>query len=258
MRAGQGWSFRRGRSGRFARRGLGLLLWLATGCALQKPHLDQALLAENGATARNEGVVEQYRVSCPDVLELTIELRPELTGKQVIGTDGCIALGPVGRLRVEGRTVAEIAGRVADEAGLRPERVRVRVADFKSQQIYLFGPGAGVQRTVAYQGPETVLDLLQRTGGITAGAAPGEVYVVRSHVADGKQPEVYHILLQAIVRNQDQRTNLRLQPFDQLHVAETRRSSLVTCFPRWMRPLYESICGLRRPGPDKVTRGEKE
>src|SRR5438552_3184507 len=139
-------------------------------------------------------------------------------------------------------------------AGLSPEGVRVRLADFKSQQIYLFGPGAGVQRTVAYQGPETVLDLLQRTGGIAPGAAPGEVYVVRSHVADGKPPEVFHIQLQAIVRSQDERTNLRLQPFDQLHIGESRRSSLVKCFPRWLQPMYESMCGLRRPGEDKVRR----
>src|SRR5947209_19293237 len=102
MQAGKRWSFGRARSRLSARRGLGLLLWLAVGCAAQKPHLDQALLAEKGTAGRNEGVIEQYRVSCPDVLEVTIELRPELTGKRVIGTDGCIALGPVGRLRVEG------------------------------------------------------------------------------------------------------------------------------------------------------------
>jgi protein involved in polysaccharide export with SLBB domain len=254
MQAGKGWSFRRARSGLSARCWLGLLLWLAAGCASQKPHLDQQLLAEKGATHRNEGVVEQYRVACPDALDLTVDLRPELTGQRVIATDGCIALGPLGRLRVEGRTVAEVADRVAEEAELRPDRVRVRLADFKSQQIYLFGPGAGVQRTVAYQGPETVLDLLQRTGGIAPGAAPGEVYVVRPHVADGKPPEVFHIQLQAIVRSQDERTNLRLQPFDQLHIGETRRSSLVKCFPRWLQPTYESMCGLRRPGDDKVAR----
>src|SRR5712691_5830585 len=102
MRAGKGWSFGRVRSGLSARRWLGLLLWLAVGCASQKLHLDQALLAEKGATQRNEGVVEQYRVSCPDILEVTVNLPPELNGKRLIGTDGCIALGRRDRLRVEG------------------------------------------------------------------------------------------------------------------------------------------------------------
>src|SRR5947209_12045938 len=103
MQAGKGWLFEWARPGRRGGRWLGLLLWLAAGCASQKPHLDQQLLAEKGTTTRNHGIIEQYRVCCPDVLDLTVDFRPELSGQRVVGTDGCIALGPIGRLRVEGR-----------------------------------------------------------------------------------------------------------------------------------------------------------
>jgi protein involved in polysaccharide export with SLBB domain len=132
---------------------------------------------------------------------------------------------------------------------LPPEAIRVRVVEFQSQQIYLFGEVIDLPRAVPYQGPETVLDLLQRVGGITPGAAPGDVQVVRTHISEGRPPEVFHVNLRAIVANQDQRTNVRLQPYDRVHVGQTRKACLEKCVPPWLRPAYQFLCGLRRlPG----------
>jgi hypothetical protein len=51
---------------------------------------------------------------------------------------------------------------------------------------------------------------------------------------------------------QDQRTNLRLQPFDQIHVGQTYRAKLQRCVPPWLRPLYDEICTWL-PFPDVQT-----
>jgi protein involved in polysaccharide export with SLBB domain len=126
--------------------------------------------------------------------------------------------------------------------------VHVRIAEFRSQQLFLVGQVVGLQRAVPYQGPETVLELLQRAGGITPGASPEDVDVVRSRLAEGKQPEVFHVDLRAIVLRHDAQTNLRLQPFDQVFVGESEESCLGKCMPPWLRPLYEAVCGLRRVG----------
>ncbi|HYV37763.1 MAG TPA: hypothetical protein VE988_18910, partial [Gemmataceae bacterium] len=107
--------------------------------------------------------------------------------------------------------------------------------------IYVIGEVIGLQRAVPYHGQETVLDLLQRTGGITPGAEPEGVYVVRSHVGDAKRPEVFHVDLRAIVIDHDERTNLRLQPFDQVHVAATRRAGLQKIMPPWLRKLGAAV-----------------
>jgi protein involved in polysaccharide export with SLBB domain len=232
------------RSPRQARHWLALVLGLAAGCASARPHVDQALLADKGARAATTGVAAPYAAACPDVLEVVVTRRPDLTGQDPIDPCGCIRLGSAGRLRVEGLPTTTIARKVAYAAGVPPADVQVRVADFRSQQIYLFGQVTGVQRAVPYEGPETVLDMLQRIGGITTGAAAGDVYVIRSHVADGGQPEVFHVDLEAIVLNHDTRTNLRLQPSDQVYVGESRRSSLEKCVPPCLRPLYELLCGL--------------
>ena len=234
-----------------------LLLLLPAACA-NRPYLDRALMTERGGPGRSEGVVEAYRPGCPDVLDLTVAGRPDLTGPRTLGPDGRIDLGALGRVRVEGLPVEEIAARVAEQGGLPPERVRVRVAEFHSQQVYLIGQVMGQQRAVPYQGPETVLDLLQRTGGVTAGASPESVYVVRSRVAEGGRPEVFHIDLAAVVSGRDAQTNVRVQPFDQVFVGESRRSSLEKCLPPWLRPTYGALSGLRRPpaeGPGRAWAG---
>jgi protein involved in polysaccharide export with SLBB domain len=209
-------------------------------------------MANRGSEVRNQGVAELYVVRCPDVLEVYVAGRNEAGGGRAVGLDGQVDLGPLGRLRVEGLTVPEVAYAVAGRAGTTPDQVRVRVAEYNSQRIYLHGEGNGVQRTVPYLGPETVLDLLQRVGGVTPGAAPGNVHVIRPHVAEGRQPEIYAVDLNAVVRKHDARTNLRLQPFDQVYVGETRKSSLQKCVPPWLRPLYEAACGLYRPAADKL------
>jgi protein involved in polysaccharide export with SLBB domain len=219
-------------------------LCLVAGCALAQPHLDQALMATAGGDLRNEGVDECYVVHCPDVVEIRVAGRRDLSGRRTVAPDGRIDLGNVGRLRVEGRTVPENERRLALVAGVALARVQFRVVEFHSQQVYLLGPGIGRQRAVAYQGPETVLDLLQRTGGIRPGAEPNNVYVIRPHLAQDKGPEVFRIDLRKILVNQDHRTNLRLQPFDQVFIGETAQSSLAKCVPPCLLPLYRTFWGL--------------
>jgi len=309
MKFGEGWLLGRPRrSGDVSplsllgRLSLGLIFSLLVGCASGPPRFDQALMADQGTASRNQGVAQAYHVFCPDVLEIRVRSARETAevsteycgvrrasadpasspsipqvGSYAIDPDGRINLGPIGKLRVEARTPPQVAILLSEETGIPTDRIQVRVAEYNSQQIYLFGqvmppgetkdegrgmreesePGRfpssfilhpGSQRAVPYQGPETVVDLLQRVGGITPGAAPNDVHVVRSRIADNQPPEVFRIDLQAIVMGQDQSTNLRLQPFDQIFVGEAKRSSLEKCLPPCLRPMYEKLCGMWRPG----------
>jgi protein involved in polysaccharide export with SLBB domain len=222
-------------------------------------------------TGGNRGNREIQRASVPSVTSCSFPP----SGKYAIDADGRIDLGPLGKPRVEGRSPSEIVNILSNEVGVPADRIHVNVAGYNSQQIYLYGqvmpphpspvpwgtpPGGeeGVrgpdglakssQRAVPYQGPETVLDLLQRIGGITPGAASNDVNIVRSRLADNQPPLVLHIDLRAIVINQDQSTNLRLQAFDRVFVGEAKISSLEKCLPPFVRPIYEKLCGMRRPG----------
>src|SRR5207248_11357835 len=136
-----------------------------------------------------------------------------LTGLVAVDPDGAVGL-PTGRLHVEGLTPAAVAGRVAAAAGVPDDGVRVRVAEHNSRQVFLFGPVAGHERAVPYQGPETVVELLRRTGGLTPQAEPAQVHVVRPNVAVGRRPEVFPVDLEAILLHGDDRSHVVVQPYD--------------------------------------------
>ncbi len=230
---------------------LGAALCLLAGCAAARPQvrIEQAMKVDAGGASRGAGVADEYRARCPDVVEVAVAGRADLTRRAAVASDGRLDLGTLGRPRVEGLTPTEVAGAVASAAGMPTESVRARVVEYNSQQLYLFGEVIGLDRAVPYQGPETVLDLLRRVGGITAGAAPGDVHVIRPHVADGKAPEVFHIDLQAILLKNDSATNVRLRPFDQVYVGQAREAVLERCLPPWLRALLGLNGSPRSDGP---------
>jgi len=256
MKLGKGWSSwkiqgQRGDRRRWGLSSFGLILgsalvfcFLQSGCAIQeqqRAHIEKTLMNDRDAGIRNLGVLENYQVGCPDVLLIEIAgSSPRALGKTV-GPDGRIDLGAIGKVRVDGRSPFQIEALLAEELDLAPGQVHVRVAKYRSQQLFLFGQVVGWQRSVPYQGQETVLDLLQRVGGITSGAEPNDVYVVRAHIAEGGRPEVFHIDLQAIVEQHNQKTNIRLMPNDQIYVGETRQASIERSIPPWVRPFYQAV-----------------
>jgi hypothetical protein len=225
-----------------------ILLGLVAGCANRPVEMKQALLGDRNPADHGGDVGVRYGVHCPDVMEIIVEAPRPWTCQKAVGPDGCIDLGVGRRRRVEGLTPPETGQVVAATLGVRPQQVRVRVAEFNSQQLYLYGEVAGPPRVVPYRGPETVIDLLQRVGGVSRGAASTDVQVVRAHVADGVAPEVFHVDLQAIVLRHDPRTNICLHPSDEIYVGQLRRCCITNCLPPWFRPFAERLCGMRQQG----------
>lgn len=230
-----------------------LLLAFAAGCIKDRAAIEKSLMTPPAAEAA-QAALECYRVACPDIIEVEIAERPEFTGRYEIGADGRIKLGDYGNPRLEGRLLAEAAETIGKEVGTSPAGVHIRVAEFRSQCLLLFGEVAGRQHSVPYHGPETILELLQRAGGISSGAAPDDVYVVRPHVGDNRRPEIFRIDLDAIIMRHDQRTNLRVLPFDQIYVGETRAAKVEDAIPPWLRFITQAISDTR-PAPNATPRG---
>ncbi len=220
---------------------LGVLLLLLAGCAgLRRPQ-DEAVKAQTRAPQTTDLRAEKYVVHSPDVLEIAVPGHPDDCGRFAVGPDGRIDLGETGRLRVEGETPEEIALTLARQENVPVSLVRVSLAEYNGQQIYLFGAVLGEHRAVPYEGPQTVVELLRRIGGITLDAAPSDVHVIRAHIMEGGTPEVFHIDLKAILLKKDESTNIRLQPFDEVYVGETRQATVGRSLPHWLRPVYEAI-----------------
>lgn len=215
-----------------------LLAVSSAGCALTRDRLHESLLADRNPAAHARDLEAHYQVRSPDVLAIQVDGRPASCGSRPVGLDGRVTLQGDIRVAVEGLTTPEITREVARRLGVPPSAARVQVQEYASQFLYLFGEVGDKHHVVAYRGPETILDLLQRIGGTTEGAALGDVRVVRAHVADGRPPEVFHINLSAILKDKDQQTNIRLEPFDRVHVGQTRTERMACCMPPWFGKLF--------------------
>src|SRR5262245_9403524 len=121
---------------------LRLLLCLALagvgGCGLGKPGVDQKLQATPTPPSINVRD-DHYRVGCPDVLEVVVMGHPGWSGQAGVNPEGRIPVGPAPGLRVEDRSLQQVAAQVAAAAEVPVAHVQVRVAEFNSKQLYVHG-----------------------------------------------------------------------------------------------------------------------
>jgi polysaccharide biosynthesis/export protein len=195
---------------------------LCAGCISAEPRIRSAL--KSPQTHTPAPTAPAYTISCPDVLEVVVANRPSLSGRYATDPSGAIGIGDVGIISVEGQTPAAAEAKIAAALGIPGNQVRVAVAEYKSRVVFLFGSGAGAERAVPFQGSESVVDFLRRTGGLAAQGNTDEVHVVRPQVAAGRRPEVFDVDLISILVKGDRTSDVLLQAYDQVYVGATRRS----------------------------------
>ena len=189
--------------------------------------------------------VQIYTLACPDVVEIGFASSPDDAARtSVVNSEGDLDLGSLGKVRIEGMTLTDARQAIAERAGCSANEVLLRVARYRSRKLFLYGEAAGAVRTIAYRGPETVVDFLRRTQAITSDSAWNEIHLVRSHLAEGAAPEVLRIDLDAILKRNDNRTNVRLQPLDEIYIGEKPASHLRRAIPGFLRPMYDTVVEL--------------
>src|SRR5262249_6780881 len=70
-----------------------LAVLLLAGCAHDRATIEKNLMSDRDPATRNVKVADQYRVGCPDEVEIRVASRSELTGRFPIDLDGTIELG---------------------------------------------------------------------------------------------------------------------------------------------------------------------
>lgn len=122
-----------------------------------------------------------YRVGPGDVLEVTVEGRPDVSRMPTVQTTGTVWLPRAGEVRVGGLTTEEIAARISPllaAEDLASPRVSVRVKDYQSQFLWVRGAVNRPGRKPLRSGTRLV-DALLDAGGFVQGAS-GEVTVDRA------------------------------------------------------------------------------
>ncbi|MFM7148928.1 MAG: polysaccharide biosynthesis/export family protein [Gemmataceae bacterium] len=202
--------------------------------------MQESLLADRNPDAHARDLDVHYRVRYPDSLQIQIEGQPQFSGLRNLELDGKFKLSEKVSINADDRTTKEIAREISTQLNLREESISVRVQDYRSQVIFLVGEIGDRSRVVTYIGPETVLDLMQRIGGVEKGETVADVRIVRSHVAEGRMPEVFPVDLPSILSKKDLQSNVRLQAGDRIYLGQSRSSEVACCLPAWLKKIFGS------------------
>jgi polysaccharide biosynthesis/export protein len=180
--------------------------------------------ARQGAPAKSPST--QYRVGPRDILTITVWDHPELTipagefrsaeaSGTLVGEDGNIFYPYAGVMKAAGKTVEEIREQLTQKLAVYIEQVQldVRVADYRSQRVYVVGevttPGVQLVKDI----PLTVLEAINRSGGLSPRADSRNVTLTRND-------KTYNVNLQALYEIGDLKQNVLLENGDVLNVPD--------------------------------------
>ena len=183
--------------------------------------------AATRSSAPQLGLMHQdYRVGPGDIINVTVWDHPELTipagsyrsaeqSGTLVAEDGTIFYPYVGILKVTGMTVGEVRNVLANRLSRVIEKVQldVRVISFRSKRIYVVGEVAKPGLQAIDDIRMTMLEAINRAGGITAEADHGSVLLTRGGIT-------YRVDLQALYENGDTTQNIQLEPGDVVNVPD--------------------------------------
>jgi polysaccharide export outer membrane protein len=168
---------------------------------------------------------------------------------QTVAADGTIFFPFVGRIRVAGKTVAQIREQMASSLAryVKNPQLDVRVLSFRSQKVQVTGEVKQPGPLAVSDVPLTLVDAISRSGGSTAEADLQRVRLTR----DGK---LYTLDANGVLDRGEVKQNVMLQPGDIINVPD-RSDSRVFIMGEVKTPVTVPMLKGRLTIADALTAG---
>lgn len=192
-----------------------ICLGLLAGCGLFQKPVDPAYeaLAEETGPAATAG-----DLGPGDKISIRVFGEEELTGKFTISKGGTINYPYIGRIKIDGKTCAEVEDVVTaglKDGYLKNPDVACAIEEYNSKRIYVLGevkqPGS-----YPYKATLTIVEAFALAGGATNRAATNNTKLTRE--MNGEEVKV-RVPMQEVVEGR--RKNIRLLPGDVVYVPES-------------------------------------
>jgi protein involved in polysaccharide export with SLBB domain len=176
----------------------------------------QAPASPQPSFSAEDALPEEYEIQVGDHLGIKFFFNDTLNEEVIVRTDGRISLQLIPEIVAAGRTPAGLAELLEQQYSeeLQDPEIAVIVRT-SAQRIFVDGevekPGE-----FALMGPLTVMQAIAQAGGLTEGARPEEVIVIRRR--NSGEPEVIPFDLEAARAGEDPSQSIALEPFDVVYV----------------------------------------
>lgn len=185
-----------------------------------------------------------YRMQIGDVIDVKLQMNPELNDQVSVRPDGKISTTLVDDVMAYGRTTREVAKDLEDLYGkqlLNPQ-ISLLVRSFAPSRVYVTGEVVAPGEFINVGPNLTLVQAIARAGGLKNTAQPNGIVILRRGAAE--TPTAYAADYAAAITGNDPASDVRLAPYDVVYVPRSGIADAGLHYDQYIRQFLPINGGL--------------